>query len=116
MTADELSFAGNVYGLGMLSPYAWFYTNSKGASIVGKEKWYTMTPNDVLNKLYAMIYTQFSYSTPFGVEKFSELLPNSSYGQDSVVRPVISLSSCVIVTGIGTPEDPYVVDYDDSCK
>ena len=116
MTADEIAFAGNVYGSGMLSPYAWFYTNSKGASIVGKEEWYTMTPNEVENSLVAMIYTQFSYSTPFGVEKFSELLASSSYGQDSVVRPAISLSSCVKVTGTGTPEDPYVVDYDNSCK
>ena len=115
MTADELSFAGNVYGLGMLSPYAWFYTNSKGASIVGKEKWYTMTPNEVLNSLYAMIYTQFSYSTPFGVEKFSELLASGSDGLDSVVRPVISLSSCVKVTGNGTPENPYEID-ENSCS
>ena len=115
MTADEIAFAGNVYGSGMLSPYAWFYTNSKGASIVGKEKWYTMTPNQVINSLFAMIYTQHSYSTPFGVEKFSELLPMSSYSQDSVVRPVISLSSCVKVTGTGTPENPYEID-ESSCS
>ena len=115
MTADEIAFAGNVYGLGMLSPYAWFYTNSKGASIAGKEEWYTMTPNEVENSLVAMIYTQFSYSTPFGVEKFAELLPMGSYSQDSVVRPVISLSSCVKVTGTGTPENPYEID-ESSCS
>ena len=115
MTADEIAFAGNVHGLGMLSPYAWFYTNSKGASIVGKEKWYTMTPNQVVNSLSAMIYTQHSYSTPFGVEKFSELLAMGSSSQDSVVRPVISLSSCVKVTGTGTPENPYEID-ESSCS
>ena len=115
MTADEIAFAGNVHGLGMLSPYAWFYTNSKGASIVGKEEWYTMTPNQVVNSLSAMIYTQHSYSTPFGVEKFSELLAMGSSSQDSVVRPVISLSSCVKVTGTGTPENPYEID-ESSCS
>lgn len=34
----------------------------------------------------------------------------------SDVRPVISLNSCVKVTGTGIPDNPYVVDYDGSCS
>ena len=41
---------------------------------------------------------------------------NDDYVQDGLgVRPAISLSSCVKVFGTGTSNDPYVVEYDNSC-
>lgn len=44
-------------------------------------------------------------------------LKSNQVSYSYAVRPVLSLSSCVgIKSGIGTPESPYEVDYDGSCK
>ena len=42
-------------------------------------------------------------------------LNNNNVQNDNGVRPAISLSSCVKVFGTGTSNDPYVVEYDNSC-
>ena len=105
MTADELVFAG---GRTTGSPYAWYYTNSQGESIVGTNHWWSLSPHD-WDGSYAYVWYVSGSSNPAS-------LGNYNVRGDFVVRPSLSLSSCVKVTGIGTPDDPYAVDYENSCK
>ena len=109
MTADEVSFAGGVYGTKLSSPYAWYYTNSQERLIVDSMFWWSMSPNN----------WDGSYAQMLNIECSSK---NGRIGNASVViqnggvRPVVSLDSCVnIKSGDGTPTNPYVIDYDNSC-
>ena len=105
MTADEVSFAGGVRGRTLSSPYAWYYTNSKGTSIVGSYGWWTISPYESYRLFH--IYDD-------GILEIYGMLP---YANGITVRPSISLDSCVqIKSGNGTPEAPYEIDYDGSCK
>ena len=116
ITADEIVFAGGSSAAGehFSSPYIWYSINSEGKSIVGNKDWMTMSPygyTDSSIKLYGFVNDfedeaqLYEYFTAFSV-----------YTQGSVVRPAISLSSCVrIKSGNGTPTDPYVVD-ENSCS
>ena len=105
MTADEVVFAGGVINTNLSNPYAWYYTDSKGNAITTLS-WWLLTP-----------YNCGSSSNMFNViasGKLSNSVVGSYKSNDSayrdVVRPVLSLNSCVIVTGTGTATDPYVVD------
>ena len=108
MTADEVSFAGGVYGTSLSSPYAWYYTNSAGASIVGTNFWWLLSPYSWEN----------SYSRVFSIygSDGTGTLNNDPVTYWYGIRPSISLNSCVQVSGIGTSSSPYVVDYDNSCN
>ena len=108
MTADEISFAGGKILTELSSPYAWYYTNSATDPITDTS-WWLLSPSD-----WGDVY--HSSSNAFFVSASSCLFFISYTDDSAAVRPVISLSSCVKVLGIGTPEDPYVVDYDNSCK
>ena len=101
MTADELSFAGGRRSTDNTN--AWYYNNSEGKSIMGDSSWWAMSP-----------YYWGRYYDGVWVAGNSISFTNSFDG--SAVRPSLSLSSCVKITGIGTPDDPYVVDYENSCK
>ncbi|MCI8330861.1 MAG: hypothetical protein HFE04_02030, partial [Bacilli bacterium] len=101
MTADEVAFAGGVYGTN--SPKAYYYLAQDGtSSITGSSYWWTMSPH---------------YFTGSSARVF--LVGGSSYpgylGIDwvyysNVVRPVVSLKSSVLVTGgSGTGTNPYTL-------
>ena len=118
MTADELSFAG---GLAWSSngPYmdrwSWYSvnsqgnSNSQGESITGYLWWWSLSPavsTTVANYVWYVEGRMFNTGELSGDFRFI-----------SGVRPVISLSSCVgIKSGNGTPNAPYEVDYNGSCK
>ena len=107
MTADEFVFAGGAYYKSLSSPYAWFYTNSANDSITGTKYWRLLSPSKCGSSNSLMLYARGS-NTPGYLESGTA---DVSYA----VRPVISLSSCVKVTGNGTPESPYEID-ETSCN
>ena len=109
MTADEVSFAGGVSGVTLSSPYAWYYNNSVGRSITDYSSWWLLTPSDwnATSKSTGSVVTGMDYYGDFGYAGVEV----DSYA----VRPAISLSSCVKVSGIGTPENPYEID-ETSCS
>ena len=113
MTADEVSFAGGISGTSLSSPYAWYYTNSNGNSIIGDGYWWLLSS-------FAWYHsTSFNYSNVFYVYGSSGpgLLFNETVNYSHAVRPAISLDSCVqIKSGEGTPESPYEIDYENSCN
>ena len=86
MTADEVMFAGK----------NWVNVNSDGKSLGG---FWTLSPFGKYGKVKVLL-------------NFFPELTNSNIGVSypSSVRPVISLSPCIKVTGSGTPDDPYVVN------
>ena len=88
ITADEVSFAGGVYGVKNINYY--LYNN---------QYYWTMSPyyfgSDGSNNYY--------------------LFPDGSFSSESVqltfgIRPVINLSADVTLSGRGTSTDPYVVE------
>ena len=110
MTADEISFAGGVYGTSLSSPYAWYYTNSASGSITGTNLWRLLSSYE-WDGSYSFVFSVYGSNNPNPGRLYSGFVNNSD-----AVRPVISLASCVKITGTGTSTDPYVVDYDNSCK
>ena len=102
MTVDEVSFAGGKYSTS--SPNTWYYANSNGDSITGSTMWWSLSPSGFYN----------SNIDVFRVE--DGFLGYDVYYTLSVIRPVISLKSCVeYSSGNGTPESPYEVTIDDTC-
>ena len=113
MTADEITFAGGKTWTSMSSPYAWFYTNSQGSSITGNNNysgWWSLSPQySYGNNSISMYYV--------GVDDFPSNLYVANLNANIVVRPAVSLASCVkIKSGNGTPESPYEIDYEGSCN
>ena len=105
MTADEIAFAGGTaWYANMSTPYAWFISNSSGTEV--SSYWWSLSP------FYWSVYSAYGWSWGAG----SASLYNDSVNDAGTVRPAISLKSCVKVTGRGTADDPYVVDYEGSCK
>ena len=102
MTADEISFAGGKWGTSLSSPYTWYYTNSIGSSITDASYWWLLSPYG-----WASSYSRVLYVRGSG---YPGSLFNYNVGSIISIRPVVSLSSCVSVSGTGTPTDPYVVD------
>ena len=106
MTADEMNFAGGVAYSTLNSPYTWYYSNSDMLSIVDSFEWFSMSPSTGSD---AFVW----YNTGSRIPGY--FTNGNDVTLDSVVRPALSLSSCVkIKSGIGTPDDPYVVDYEGS--
>ena len=100
MTADEVSFAGEVWQTDSMKTYAWYYTNSQGESI--DRYWGLMSPR---------MWTG-SYAFVSSIYDTNSIRTKEIYA----VRPVISLDSCAKVkSGSGLPFAPYVIDYDNSC-
>ncbi len=105
MTADEISYAGGVYGT--LNPYVYYYRNSKSGSgtdvsVTGTNYWWTMSPYSFNSKFADMFSVRGSgYAGRLSLDD----VDNSS----RVVRPVISLKSCVEFEGSGLSNDPYTV-------
>ena len=109
MTADEFAFAGGKNEETFSSPYAWYYTNSQGESIVGNSWWWSLSPYGWSDSS-AYFWGVNGSSSP-GFWGYSLVFTWDT------VRPAISLDSCVqIKSGEGTPESPYEIDYENSCN
>ena len=101
MTADEIMFAGGVAGIRMNTPYAWFISNSVGTRVSGN--WWSLSP--------------LAFDGPGNTPDVwvwyppQECLRYEDVTADyNVVRPVISLKSCVMTSGgDGSANAPYTI-------
>ena len=109
MTADEVVFAGGVYGTTLSSTYAWFYTDGDGKSAIGYGEWWTMSAYSIVD-MYIVT----------GADNNDQQGGSISYnnaGGKVYVRPVISLKACVkYSSGDGSSSNPYQVTIDSTCE
>ena len=104
MTADEIAYAGGVYGT--RAPM-WYYTNSTYNSITGSTYWWSLSP--MLWEGY-FAYSWLVYGSVDPGRLFS-----SNVGSVGV-RPVVSLKFCIkYSTGNGTSETPYEIVENGGC-
>ena len=102
MTADEVSYAGGLYGNDNGSAY--YYLNASGGSSTGTYWWWTMSPFNFNSSGNAYVFFVSGSNNP------GRLSNTFVYASGVVVRPVVSLKSSVLVTGgSGTGSDPYQV-------
>ena len=108
MTADEISFAGGVYGSN--APNTYYYRNSvnnctsntdRNCSVVDVNYWWTMTP-------YGFNDTAYGYAV--GINSNPGRLDLFEVSSEMIIRPVISISKNVLTFGSGTSTDPYVIE------
>ena len=101
MTADEVRFAGGVYGI---NAPTWYYYNSSNGSSTGSTLWWLLSPSTwIANGIYAAVFRMLDSSYP------GQLTHNAVYSSDGV-RPVISLKSCIkYSTGNGSANNPYTI-------
>ena len=106
MTADEVSFAGGVYGK---DAETWYYYNSANKSSTGETWWWLLSPYRWFIS-YANVFFVYGSSRP-GYLNDSDV--NSAYG----VRPAVSLKSCTLYsTGDGSATNPYtILDTETGC-
>ena len=104
MTADEISFAGGVYGN---NAPTWYYYNSANESSTGSTWWWVLSPYYWYNN-YASVFLVSGSSNPGYLNDYDVNKTNS-------VRPVISLKSCVkYSSGDGTATNPYTIEETES--
>ena len=102
MTIDELSYAGGQSASNLTAPYVWYYTNANGESITGSLSSWSISPScwDGSN----------SYVWSWGGSDNPGYLSSNRVDRSLAVRPVISLSSCNLISrGDGSPENPYEI-------
>ena len=100
MTADEVSFAGGLWGT---DAPTWYYYNSANGSSTGSTYWWLLSP-DGWSGSSANVFLVGGSSSP-GI-----LLNYDVYGTGGV-RPAISLKSCIkYSTGNGSASDPYTIE------
>ncbi len=108
MTADEIVYAG---GLWATNSQSYYYYNSSSDSSVKDKYWWTMSPFD-FNGSYAFVFFVRGDSSYPGRLYYDDVFDSSF-----VVRPVISLKSCVQLSGSGTTSSPYkVASISSSCE
>ena len=108
MTADEVAYAGGVSGTNSSNTY--YYLNSVNESVTGDKWWWTMSSYYAYSRSYAFLFGVYGSAAP---GRLTHLSTTSAYA----VRPVLSLKSCVLVSGgKGTSESPYEVEIDKSCE
>ena len=96
LTADELAFAGYAENYTSLNTYLQENT--------GNNQWWTLSPSLLYvynNNRWATMWTTYFTSKYNGLNASANKM---------AVRPAISLSANVSVTGNGTSENPYVVE------
>ena len=99
MTADEVSFAGGLYGA---NTPTWYYYNSVNGSSTGSKFWWLLSPLDSSTSGSSMFIVRGS-SNP---GRLNYNYVNSNNG----VRPALSLKSCVkYSSGDGSAENPYTI-------
>ena len=99
MTADEISYAGGLYGT---NAPTWYYYNSANKSSTGSTDWWLLSPH----------YWNGSFAVVFRVDGSSDpgYLDYNFVDYTNGVRPVISLKSCIkYSTGNGSASDPYTI-------
>ncbi len=108
MTADEIIYAGGKVGTQVSNAY--YYLNSENQSVTGSNGWWTMSPSSFSIQLGAYVFIIGGSKNPgFSHEVYVD--NTTSY----VIRPVLSLKSCVTLIGNGTVDDPYIPEIDDTC-
>ena len=99
MTADEVSFAGGLYGA---NTPTWYYYNSVNGSSTGSKFWWLLSPLDSSTSGSSVFIVRGS-SNP---GRLNYNYVNSNNG----VRPALSLKSCVkYSSGDGSAENPYTI-------
>ena len=99
MTADEVSFAGGLYGT---NAPTWYYYNSANGSSTGSTFWWLLSPG-VWSGSDAGVFYVYGSSNPGYLYYYNV---NNTNG----VRPAISLKSCIkYSTGNGSASDPYTI-------
>ena len=99
MTADEVSFAGGVYGT---NAPTWYYYNSANGSSTGDTWWWLLSPY-FWHGGFADVFDVGGSDNPGYLDY---IIVNGTYG----VRPVISLKSCTLYsTGNGSANEPYTI-------
>ena len=99
MTADEVSFAGGVYGT---NAPTWYYYNSANGSSTGSTWWWLLSPNFWDGSRAGVFFV--------GGSSFPGSFSGDYVGNTGNVRPVISLKSCIkYSTGNGSASDPYTI-------
>ena len=99
MTADEVSFAGGLYGA---NTPTWYYYNSVNGSSTGSKFWWLLSPLDSSTSGSSMFIVRGS-SNP---GRLNYNYVNSNNG----VRPALSLKSCAkYSSGDGSAENPYTI-------
>ena len=100
MTADEISFAGGVYGT---NAPTWYYYNSANGSSTGDIWWWLLSPRYWYGS-YACVFFVFGSSYPGYL--YSDIVSGSNG-----VRPAVSLKSCVKTSGgNGSASEPYTIE------
>ena len=103
MTIDELSYAGGEFYTKLTAPYAWYYTNANGESIISNSSSVSLSPV-VWNETDSRVWRWYGSDTPGSLD--AGLSVDISFA----VRPPVSLSSCNLISrGDGSPENPYVI-------
>ena len=102
MTIDELNYAGGEFNTSLTVPYAWYYTNANGESSYSDLEFWSLSPfkwyRSRLDEWKVLGSSDPGRLNGFGV---------SSMG---AVRPLVSLSSCNLISrGNGGPENPYEI-------
>ena len=99
MTADEISFAGGLWGT---NAQTWYYYNSAKGSSTGEQWWWLLSPASG-NGSYAYVFFVVGSSNPGFL---SSTYVSHTYG----VRPAVSLKSCVKTSGgDGSASAPYTI-------
>ena len=100
MTADEVSFAGGLWGT---NAQTWYYYNSAKGSSTGSTFWWLLSPASG-NSSYAYVFFVVGSSNPGFL---SSTYVSHTYG----VRPAVSLKSCVKTSGgDGSASAPYTIE------
>ncbi len=99
MTADEVSFAGGLWGT---NARTWYYYNSANGSSTGSDYWWLLSP-DYWDGGNALVFYVTGSSYP-------GYLNEASVYNTLGVRPAISLKTCIkYSTGNGSASDPYTI-------
>ena len=99
MTADEVSFAGGLYGT---NAPTWYYKNSANGSSTGSTWWWLLSPLSWSGS-NACVFNVYGSSNP---GYLISIVVSNAGG----VRPAISLKSCIkYSTGNGSASDPYTI-------
>ena len=102
MSIDELSYAGGEFNTSLTAPYAWYYTNAKGESSYSDLEFWSLSP-------YFWYRSRLDEWKVLGSSDPGRL---NGFGVSSMgaVRPLVSLSSCNLISrGNGSPENPYEI-------
>ena len=105
MTADEIAYAGGVYGD---NEPMWYYTNSSLESSTGSTVWWLLSPS-YWGDSYAIVFNVIGSFNP-------GLLSYGKVGDARGVRPVVSLKSCTLWSrGDGSSSSPYEIIENGGC-